>query len=127
MSVVKSQRKMSNLEYVYNARQLEIYTLRKCINFPKRHTFYLGKEMSELAINIYKNVHIAYSTQSNSPQETKIRHDCLLKALLLCKHLAAQLSIATEMIDINFKHLQEWSELIDKEIKLLHNLIYTNK
>ena len=41
ISVIKSKRSISNIEFLYNARNLEIYSIKKCTNFPKRYTFYI--------------------------------------------------------------------------------------
>lgn len=40
MSVHKHDRHESQLQFIETARQLEIFTLRNCVKFPKRYTFF---------------------------------------------------------------------------------------
>lgn len=35
MSVIKSKRGESEMEFIYTARQLEIHTIRKCVHFSR--------------------------------------------------------------------------------------------
>lgn len=35
MSVIKSKRSTSDMEFLATARKLEIYTIQKCVNFPE--------------------------------------------------------------------------------------------
>lgn len=39
MSVIKSQRSDSKMEFIHTARELQIYSIQKCFNFPKRNGF----------------------------------------------------------------------------------------
>ena len=56
MSVIKSQRGLSEMEFLNNARKLEIYTIRRCVNtIPKRYTLYLGQHLADAATQIYAN------------------------------------------------------------------------
>ena len=126
LSVVKSQRKLSKLEYVYNARELEIFSLQQCLKFPKRYTFYLGQQISNLAISIHKNIHMSNCFIPINDHEKQIQRDFILKALLLCKHLAAQISVAEQMFGVNKQKIQTWSELINKEISLLEKILNEN-
>ena len=47
MSVVRSKRGVSEMEFLNTARQLELFTMRKCKNaIPKSYTFYLGQPLA---------------------------------------------------------------------------------
>ena len=37
MSVYKSKRSTSAIQYVENARQLQVFTIKNCVKFPKRY------------------------------------------------------------------------------------------
>lgn len=49
MSVVKSERTESAMEFLDNAHKLYIYTIQQCVNFPKRYTFYVSTEIAKTA------------------------------------------------------------------------------
>ena len=56
MSVLKSQRGLSEMEFLNNARKLEMYTIRRCVNtIPKRYTFYIGQNLASITTSIYAN------------------------------------------------------------------------
>ena len=57
MSVLKSQRKESNIKFLDTAYDLELHTLKCCMKLPKRYTFFIGTELSRLAsaVSIQKN------------------------------------------------------------------------
>lgn len=46
MSVIKSQRSNSAVEFLHTARELELFTIRKVVNFPKRYTFYVSQPLA---------------------------------------------------------------------------------
>lgn len=44
MSVYKSKRSTSAIQYVENARQLQVFTIKNCVKFPKRYTYDYGAD-----------------------------------------------------------------------------------
>ena len=56
MSVVKGERTESKVQFLYSARELQIYSIKKCTSFPKRYTFYVSQPIANLATSIYENV-----------------------------------------------------------------------
>lgn len=80
MSVVKSKRKESSIEFIHTARELQIYTLKKCVGFPKKYTFYLGQPIAESARRIHEYVKMANSIYPTNAHEVQLRRDYLLKA-----------------------------------------------
>ena len=61
MSVVKSQRSQSQLEFLRTARNLQIYTVQKCVNtIPKRYTFYIGQRLVEAGKMTLDDVRISF-------------------------------------------------------------------
>ena len=50
MSVIKSQRSTSPVEFINTARQLEIYTIQKAVGFPKRYTFYVSQPLANYVL-----------------------------------------------------------------------------
>ena len=58
MSVLKSRRGESCMQFLENAYNLEVYTIRQCLKFPKRYTFFITTEMARLAkrFNAYRTL-----------------------------------------------------------------------
>ena len=61
MSVIKSNRSESEMEFIHTARQLQIYSIQKCVGFPKRYTFYVSQPIANSATRIYEDVRRANS------------------------------------------------------------------
>lgn len=61
MSVIKSKRNESGMEFIHNARTLQIYTIKKCVAFPKRYSFYMGQPIVQMATEIHNDVKRANS------------------------------------------------------------------
>lgn len=80
MSVIKSKRGESEMEFIHTARELEIYTIKKCIGFPKRYTFYLAKPISDSAVRIHTYSKMANSIYPTNQHEAQMRRDYLLRA-----------------------------------------------
>ena len=73
MSVIKSKRSVSQMEFLHKARELEIYTIKKCINFPKRYTFHFTQFLTESSVRIYENV----KKQTPSFPRTSTKRRCV--------------------------------------------------
>ena len=123
MSVVKSNRGESDMEFLYNARQLQIYTIKKCVNFPKRYTFYLNQPLSNIATRIHENVKCANSIYPLNQHEVQIRRDYLLRALAELNNMVSQIEVANELLGLELNVLELWMEMIDREIKLIKALL----
>ena len=80
MAVIKSNRTESEMEFIHTARQLQIHTIQKCVNFPKRYTFYVGQPMAECATRIHEYVKCANSIYPLNQHEVQMRRDYLLRA-----------------------------------------------
>lgn len=52
MSVLKSKRGESAVQFLDTARELEIYTIKQCARFPKRFMFLITKEIVDLATRV---------------------------------------------------------------------------
>lgn len=59
MSVLKSKRGESAMQFLETARELEVYTIRQCARFPKRFMFLITKDIVALSKAVYNNVKAA--------------------------------------------------------------------
>lgn len=119
MSVIKSNRAESEMEFIHTARQLQIHTIQKCVNFPKRYTFYVSQPIAECATRIHEYVKCANSIYPLNQHEVQMRRDYLLRANAELNSLVSQLEVANELFGIEGDKMKYWMEIVEKEIRLV--------
>ena len=119
MSVIKSNRNESEMEFIHTARQLQIYSIQKCVGFPKRYTFYVSQPIADMATKIHDCVKCANSVYPLSQHEAQIRRDYLLRANAQLNSLVSQLEVAAELFGIEPDTMQYWMQIVEKEIRLV--------
>lgn len=119
MSVLKSNRSESDMEFIYTARQLQIYTIQKCVSFPKRYTFYVGQPIAACATRIHEDVKRANSIYPLNQHEAQLRRDYLLRANAELNSLVSQIEVASELFGVEPDKLKFWMEIVEKEIRLV--------
>ena len=117
------------MEYVENARKLQIYTIRNCVKFPKRYTYIVVQTIAALAQEIDTRVRIAESVMPTNLHEAQMRRDELTYAFGLLNSLDDKLHLMYDIVSENpnfkteFKWLPnamlEWGRLIQKERELI--------
>ena len=119
MSVIKSQRGESDMEFLHTARQLQIHTIQKCVGFPKRYTFYVSQPIANCAIRIHEYVKCANSIYPTNQHEVQIRRDYMLRANAELNSLVSQIEVAAEMFGIEADKLKYWMDMVELEIRLV--------
>lgn len=119
MSVIKSKRGESEMEFIYNARQLQIYTLQKCVSFPKRYTFYVSQPIADSATKIHQYVKCANSIYPLNQHEAQMRRDYLIRANAELNSLVSQIEVACELFGIESNKLHYWMSYVETEIRLV--------
>lgn len=121
MPVLKSKRCESKMQFVDTARELEIYTLRYAVKFPKRYTFFITTEIVRLAQSVYNEVKSANSIFPTNAHEAELRRDCLIRANNSLQCLISQLDIAKDVFcsEVEDKVWVRWMNLIIEESKLI--------
>jgi len=120
MSVVRSKRSESEMEFLNTARKLQIYTIQKCVNtIPKRYTFFLANHIADSASAVYTSVKKANSVYPLNQHEVQIRRDYFIKAYVELQSMVSQVEVAQELLHFETKILHEWSQLISDEMKLI--------
>ena len=119
MSVIKSKRAVSDMEFLYNARKLQIYSIKKCVNFPKRYTFYVSQPLANAATRIYEQVKKGNSIYPTNQHEAQLRRDCFIKANAELQSMVSQLEVAQELFGIEMNTLKFWADIVDTEIRLV--------
>ena len=127
MSVIKNNRNVSTMEFLMNARKLQIFTLRKVVNFPKKYRFFISVNIAKIATKIYECVKCGNSIFPTNEHEAQIRRDYFNQARAEAYNLSAQLEVANELFVIDKDDLKEWSQMISFEIQLIKAIIDTDK
>lgn len=134
MSVIKSRRNESVIQFLETARELEIYTIKQCAKFPKRFMFLITKDIIDLAKSIFNNVKSANSVYPTNAAELQLRTNFIINANCGLQCLISQLDIAREFIKhtdndktIKSKIWQTWADLITSEVKMLSSLRKNDK
>ena len=127
MSVPKGQRTTSEIQFLYTARELQLHTIRKCVNFPKRYTFYVSQHLVACATRIHEYVKIGNSIYATNAHEAQLRIDYFIKAKAEVNNIVSQIEVACELFEIDDKAMIYWMELVKKENELLKGLLRSER
>ena len=120
MAVIRSEREESEIAFLYNARQLQIYSIKKCLSFPKRYTFFVSQPLANVATRIHQYAKIGNSINPTNRHEAQMRIDYFLKAKAETNNMVSQIELTAELFDFDKK---EWMRLVYNQIKLLEGII----
>ncbi|MCD7805452.1 MAG: hypothetical protein LUH03_10005 [Oscillospiraceae bacterium] len=123
MSVIKSKRGESGMEFLATARKLRLYTVRKTKDFPKRLISTFTSRMINTAYQISDEVKLGNSIYPLNQEEAQVRRNHLMKAVGLCYVFSDYLDDAQELFGIDMKVMEEWAGLVSDEIRLVNALI----
>ena len=124
MTVIKSKRSQSEMEFLKVARDLQTYTIQKCVSvIPKRYTFFVSNHLVDSATAVYVNVKKGNSIYPLNQHEVQIRRDFFLKAYAELQSLISQIELAYGIVHFQEKVMQEWARLISEELRLVSALL----
>lgn len=127
MSVIKSKRGLSGVQFLDTARELHLFTLRTCAKFPKRYTFFITNNIIQSASLIHGYVKRGNSIFPSCPENKKMRYEQFVMAGAELQNLISQINIAYEIFPIADKVMTKWMQLINSEIGLLRALVKKEK
>jgi hypothetical protein len=127
MSVPRSARATSDMQFLLTARELRIFTIRRCAAIPKRYTFYVAVPLSDLSKEIYGHVKRGNSIYPTNQHEAQLRKDEFIYAVAVLQDLVSELEADAELIQIEERHMKEWMELVNREINLIKAVIKSDK
>ena len=119
MAVLKSKRGQSNMQFLENAYELEVYTIAMCRKFPKGLMFLITAEICRLAGSCHNNVKAANSVFPNNAHEAQMRRDYLTKANCDLQCLLSKLDIAKGLHPIETRQLERWVQMVTTEATLI--------
>ena len=115
------------MEFVHTARQLQIYTIQKCVGFPKRYTFFIAQPISNSATRVHEYVKMANSIYPTNAHEVQLRRDYLLRANAELNSLVSQVEVAHELFGLEANVMKFWMDLVEKEIRLVKGTLKKDK
>lgn len=126
MSVYKSKRSESSMQFVDTAKKLEAFTLSCCMKAPKRYTFFLTSRIMQLASDVHEHAAAANNIWPTNQHEAQMRRDELTRANIALQNLDPKLQLLYDSILQNpegygwiHKAMQRWGDLICEEAKLI--------
>ena len=124
MSVYKSLRGDSTVQFIETARKLAIHTRKCSLKIPKRYTFFGAQALCVLADTVYNAVKMANSIFPGNQQEAQMRRNHLITANATLQALIGQLGIMVDLLMQNPEKLrwldnatEEWAALITEKDK----------
>ena len=127
LSVIKSKRSESEMEFVNNARKLQIHTIQKCVGFPKRYTFYVSQPIASCATRIHEYVKCANSIYPTNQHEVQIRRDYMLRTNAELNSLVSQIEVANELFSLGADVMKYWLDIVEYEIRLVKGAMKKDK
>jgi len=127
MSVIRSKRSTSDMQFLNTARELESKTRHRCVNGPKRYTFYGLKELWETSRRIHAGVKEGNSVFPTNQHEAQIRRDYFIKAHSACQDYISQIELFLEDGILTPEIVEELIGLVDTEITLVKAVMKSDK
>ncbi len=115
------------MQFVDTAMKLQIHTIKQCVKFPKKYTFYISQDIANIANSICDHSKEANSINPTNLHEVQMRRDHLINAYTKTQALISKINNAQEFFPISGGVMTEWMELIDTELKTLRGVMKADK
>lgn len=115
------------MQFLDTASRLHIFTIKQCVKFPKRYTFYVSQDIASVSGQILDFAKCANSIYPTNAHEAQMRRDYLLQAYAKTQSLISFIGDAKELFDISGGIMSEWMELIQTELRLLRGAMKNDK
>ena len=129
MTVTKSKRKESNVQFLQTTLELVLFTIQTCRKFPKGLTFYVSQPTVQAAKQVYANLKRGNSIFPKTQAELDRRIAYMQRARLDLYVLATEIDIAYELQKENLKEtaIVNWYKLLNESYKLITAQIKSDK
>ena len=128
MSVPKPERNESGADFVFYARELAGFTVKKCVNtIPKRYTFYYGQKIAGYAIEAYAFASDANDRWPTNADQARDRLKLLLDARGRITRVISLIELADSDVHFPANVMKEWMKLATTELKLLKGTIDSDR
>ena len=129
MSVIKSKRKDSKVQFMQTTLELAAYTVELCRKFPKSLTFYVSQPAAQVAKGAYANVKRANSVFPKTQKDLEKRMELFQAARRELMVLSSEMDLAYELQKDNIKEsaITKWHDLLADSYKLITAQIKSDK
>lgn len=120
MSVLKSNRKPSDVQFLATAREIELHIYQITKKFPKRFSYTLTAKLIELSMSVYNNLLAGNSVYPTNKREAETRKFYWIYANNSLQCLIAQASIAKDLVpEVSSNSWEQLGLLLAEEAKLI--------
>ncbi len=127
MSVPKGKRGQSSVEFLNTARELQLHSIKKCVGFPKRYTFYVSQQIANCATRVYEYAKLGNSIYPVNQHEVQMRRDYFLRANAEVENLVSQIEVANELFGIDPDAMKYWMNLVNQEGLMLKAILQSDR
>jgi len=127
LSVATGNRNESTAEFLYNARQLQIYTMQRTKNWPTRWRYDVSSPLCQDARYVYMELKAGNNIWPKDAHEAQMRRDHFLNARGRLDGMIAQIEVACELMEVSDKVLREWSAMAAREITLINGVMESDR
>lgn len=127
MSVIKSKRQESTVQFLDTARKIYYFTKQQCIKLPKRYTFFGLQQTYASASKMLENVKRGNSTYPTNEHEIQIRRDYFMAALAELFVLSEYINDIRDTFPISDNTMIEWSNMLVEETRLIKGVLERDK
>lgn len=129
MSVLRSKRGLSNVEFLKNARDIEVAFIGAAKNKPKRMLFYINK-LLDLSWDLLSECKRGNSIYPMCQEEAQLRRNHFIEARAITQALVSQIDVMRKVFkDEGFSigQIEDLSKMLDNEIELLSGVIRNDR
>lgn len=123
MSVPSGERNTATTEFLKNARDLQLYTMRRVKDWPTRWRYDVASPLVQDARYVMTELKAGNKIWPTNPHEAQLRRDHFLHAQGRLDGMITQIEIACELIEVSEKTMREWSAMAAYEITLITQLM----
>ena len=127
MSVLKSKRTESSVQFLETINELVRFTRKQCLKMPKRYTFFGVQQMCDCVLKIRENIKKGNSTFPQNEHEVQTRRDYFLDALVGLQALADYIGDIRYIFPIKDHIMIKWLKLLTEEQKLIKAVVAKDK
>lgn len=128
MSVIKSKRGESSVQFLETAQEIQKHSLRQVVKYiPKRYTFYVSQKITDSATDAHSYVKKANSIFPTNKRDAELRREFFMRAYAEYQSLISQINIAYDMFHIPDDAMVAWMQMINSELALIKAVMRKDK
>jgi hypothetical protein len=130
MSVPKSERSESQMEFLHQLRDLEVKIMRLISSKPKKFQYFLNNHVLSHTVNAYSSAKAGNTIYAVTDEDVKLRRSYIYKAYCEIAELASQIEVFYEVYKsdgLTNNQIQDLSEHINLCRKLIKGVLQKDR